>query len=383
MQKYNISIACAFGIESLVADELKALGYENLKLENGKVHLEGTLKDIATFNIRLRTADRVLIKIVEFEATSFDDLFDGVFSFEWYELLPENANIHVTGKSVKSKLFSVPDCQGIVKKAIIEKMKTKYKKSWFSEVGETFKIEVSLLKDVATITLDTTGSSLHKRGYRKDAGDAPLKETLAASLIILSKWEPSRLLADPFCGSGTIAIEAAMIGKNIAPGICRNFSAEAWSWFPQNIWEEVREKAISEINDNEFRILASDINGKVLQKARENAQNANVEELIAFQKLDISEFSSKKRYGCIISNPPYGERIGSKEKVDFLYEELGRLYRDLDTWSIFTLTSNLEFEKLFGKKAHKNRKLYNGNLLCYFYSHYGPLPDKLKYQIND
>lgn len=375
--KYDLIATSTFGLEAIVAQELKDLGFENLKTENGKVTFSGDERAIALCNTWLRTADRVLIKLAEFPAESFDELFDAASKINWSDIMPSNAKMHVNGKSIKSKLFSISDCQSIVKKAIIENMKKKYKKEWFSEDGELFKIEIALLKDIATITIDTSGPGLHKRGYREESGEAPLKETLASAMILLSKWEPSRVLADPFCGSGTIPIEAAMIAKNIAPGLKRNFVAENWSWLPPKIWKDVREEAESKIiKDLEFRILASDIEYRVLKIAKENAVKAGLEDYIAFQKLDMNDFSSKRKYGCIIANPPYGERIGEKERVRQLYKDYGQLFKRLETWSFFTLTSNPDFEWLFGKKASKNRKLYNGNIQCYFYQHFGPLPPR-------
>lgn len=366
-----------FGLESLVAQELKDLGYNGLKIENGRVTFEGNVKDIALTNIRLRTADRILIKLAEFPAKTFDELFDKTAAVNWADFIPENGKMHVTGKSIKSTLYSVPDCQAIVKKAVIENMKKKYRQKWFKEDGPVFKIEIALLKDIATLTIDTTGPGLHKRGYREDAGEAPLKETLAAALVILSRWDPSRVLADPFCGSGTIPIEAAMIARNIAPGLNRSFTAEEWQWIPCEIWKTVREEAKSQIKNIDFRILASDIDGGVLKKARENAAKAGLSDCISFQKLALNEFASRKKYGCMISNPPYGERIGPSQKVKELYIDMGKLYTQLESWSFFTLTAAEDFEKLFGTIANKNRKLYNGNIKCYYYMHYGPLPANL------
>lgn len=368
--EYTIIATSTFGLESIVAKELKELGYEDLTIENGKVTFEGTDFDIAICNIWLRTADRVLIKMAEFKAESFEELFQGTLKVNWGEIIPENGNMHVVGKSVKSKLFSVPDCQGIVKKAVVESMKNTYNIDWFSEEGPEYKIEVALLKDIVTLTIDTTGSGLHKRGYRENAGEAPLKETLAAALVLLSKWDNTKLLADPLCGSGTIAIEAALIGKNIAPGLNRSFVSESWPSMDKEIWEDIREDAKRRINKDEFRILASDINGRLLQTARENAKKAGVEQYIAFQKLDVRQFSSKKKCGFIITNPPYGERIGELEEVEALYRFLGELYKSLNDWSFYILTSHKDFQKLFGKKADKNRKLYNGRIQCYYYQYF-------------
>jgi len=374
--RYDIVATCAFGIEGILKEELLKLGIKDIFVDNGKVTFKGDEEDIVRCNIWLRTADRILIKIKEFKAETFEDLFQGTKAVNWGEILPKDARIHVVGKSVKSKLFSVSDCQAIVKKAIIESMKNKYKIEWFEESGPTYKIEISLLKDIATLTLDTSGIGLHKRGYREIAGEAPLKETLASALVYLSRWTPDRILADPFCGSGTILIEAAMIGKNIAPGLNRDFAAEKWPNFNKRIWDDARKRAREEINDKEFLLLGSDIDGKVLKVARENAKKAGVEKFVAFQKLPMEDFRSKKKYGVIITNPPYGERLMEKREVEGLYKRMGEVFSRLDSWSFFILTAHPEFQRHFGKKADKNRKLYNGKLLCYYYQYFGPLPPK-------
>lgn len=367
--EFDLIATSTFGLEAVVAKELKLLGYEDLISENGKVSFKGDEYDIAICNTWLRTADRVLIKMAEFKAESFEELFQGTLSVPWGELIPMDGKMHVVGKSIKSALHSVPDCQSIVKKAVVEAMKKQYNTAWFEEDGPVYKIEIALLKDIATLTIDTSGSGLHKRGYRELAGEAPMKETLAAALVQLSSWEPSRVLADPFCGSGTIPIEAALIGKNIAPGLNRNFVCESWPTMDKAIWEEVRGYAKSKINKEDFQILASDVNGRLLKTARENALKAGVSDNIAFQKLDAKEFTSRKKYGFIISNPPYGERLGDMAEVEELYKKVGELYRNLDSWSFYIITSHPDFQKLFGKKADKNRKLYNGRLLCYYYQY--------------
>lgn len=379
---YDIVLTTAFGIESVTASELKSLGYSDYKVENGKVTLKGNDEDIAKLNMYLRTADRVYIKLNEFRAETFEDLFQGTLSINFSDFLPKNAKMHVIGKSVKSKLFSVSDCQAIVKKAVVESMKRKYRTDWFEEDGPTYKIEVALLKDIATISLDTSGIGLHKRGYRTMSGEAPLKETLAAAMVLLSKWTPDRQLIDPFCGSGTILIEAALIGKNIAPGLNRSFDAEAWVHINKKIWTNIREQAKNQVNDLEFKLLGQDIDGKVLKVARENIKRAGVDDLVFVQKLPMEELASKKKYGCIICNPPYGERIGEIREVEKLYRRMGEVFKNLDSWSYFILTNHLDFEKLFGKKADKNRKLYNGKLLCYLYQYFGPLPPKKREYAN-
>lgn len=374
--KYSLIATSTFGLEGVVAQELRDLGYEDIIVENARVLFNGDERDIARCNLWLRTADRVTIKMTEFKAETFEELFQGTLALEWGDFIPSNGKMHVVGKSIKSKLFSVSDCQSIVKKAIVEAMKRKYKKEWFEEDGPVYKIEMALLKDIVTLTIDTSGAGLHKRGYRELAGEAPLKETLAAALVLLSKWEPSRILADLFCGSGTIPIEAALIGKNIAPGLHREFVSEQWPQIPKRIWNEIRDEAKGKINDSEFRILASDIDGGILKTARGNAQKAGVSDLVAFQKISFEEFSSKKKYGCIISNPPYGERLGEIKQVERMYKKMGEVFSNLDTWSFFILTSHPEFQRIFGKKADKNRKLYNGKLQCYYYQFFGPLPKK-------
>lgn len=366
---YTLIATSTFGIESVLADELKELGYEDLTLENGKVTFQGDERDIAACNLWLRTADRVLIRVNEFKAESFEELFQGTLSVPWGDIIPENGVMHVTGKSIKSQLHSVPDCQGIVKKAVVEGMKRKYKSDWFSEDGPIYKIEVAILKDIVTLTIDTTGEGLHKRGYRENSGGAPLKETLAAALVLLSKWDPSRELADPMCGSGTIAIEAALIGKNIAPGLKRSFVSEAWPTMPKEIWEETRSYAKKKINDKSFRILCSDIDGWVLKTAKDNALKAGVNDLMVFQRVSVAEFNSSKKYGIIITNPPYGERLGDDEVIKELYKSMGEAFLKLPAWSYYVLTSINEFQKYFGKKADKNRKLYNGRIQCYYYQY--------------
>jgi putative N6-adenine-specific DNA methylase len=366
---FELIATATFGLESVVAKELKELGYEDLKVENGKVTFTGDEYDIVTTNIWLRTADRVLIKAAEFKAESFEELFQGTLKVGWGEIIPQNGKMHVVGKSVKSKLHSVPDCQSIVKKAVVEAMRSKYRVDWFEEDGPVYKIEVAILKDIVTLSIDTSGPGLHKRGYREYAGEAPIKETLAAAMVLLSNWDPSKQLADPFCGSGTIPIEAALIGKNIAPGLSRNFVSEEWSIIPKNIWEDTRLHAKNQINNLEFRILASDIDGRVLRTARDNAARAGLSDYISFQRLPAEEFGSKKKYGVIICNPPYGERLGDSTIVEDIYKNLGKLHKELVDWSFYVITSNENFQKSFGAKADKNRKLYNGRIQCYYYQY--------------
>jgi putative N6-adenine-specific DNA methylase len=376
MDNYNIVITSAFGIESIVADELRSLGYDDISIENGRLSFTGTARDIVTCNMWLRTADRVLLKIAEFPAHDFDQLFDGTKAIDWPDIIPVNGKMHVIGKSVKSKLHGVPACQGMVKKAIVESMQKRYKIAQFPEDGPIYKIEISILNDIATLSIDTSGIALHRRGYRQDGGIAPLKETLAAAIVKLSRWETSRKLADPFCGSGTIAIEAAMMARNIAPGLKRRFASEKWPQFRKTMWEEERNNAESQINnDIKFRILASDIDTNIIEVAKKNAQKAGVGAQILFQQRDVKEFRAEEKYGCIITNPPYGERLNENSKeVDDIYIKMGKALAALDNWSFFILTAHPDFTKLFGSRENKNRKLYNGNILCYLYQYFGELP---------
>ncbi len=377
MSKMHLIATSTFGIESVVARELKWLGYDDQQVENGRVTFAGDEEAICRTNIWLRCAERVLLKIGEFKALTFDELFEGTKALPWEQWLPENAEFPVEGKSVDSKLFSVSDCQAIVKKAIVEKMKLKYNKQWFDENGPLYRIEVSLLKDMVTLTIDTSGTGLHKRGYRDLVSEAPLKETLASALLLISRWKPGRVLIDPFCGSGTIPIEAAMISSNIAPGAKRSFSAEGWQQIPAEMWSKAREEAADKIKyDNEIRIHGSDIDDHVIGLARHHAEKAGVSQLIHLQRMPFSEISSRHKYGFIVCNPPYGERIGEMPEVERLYREMGSIFKRFDTWSFYVITSHLRFEALVGRKADKKRKLYNGRIMCNYYQFFGPPPPK-------
>jgi putative N6-adenine-specific DNA methylase len=378
--KYTVIATAAFGLESVAVRELRKLGHEDVAVENGRISFKGDEGDIARCNIWLRTADRILIEAARFKATDFEELFQGTLKVPWENIIPNDGKMHVTGKTVRSKLFSLSACQSVVKRAVIEAMKRKYGPSQFPETGPVYKIEVSLMKDVVSLTIDTTGPGLHKRGYRKNAGEAPLRETLAAGIVLLSGWNPDRILADPLCGSGTIAIEAALIGKNIAPGLRRSFVSETWWQMPEQIWRSVRDEARKQINDISFQILASDIDAQILGKARGNAERAGVSDLIAFQRLSMDEFRSRKKYGYIICNPPYGERLSEEAEVKQLYKAMGETFSQLDAWSFFILTAHSGFERSFGKKATKNRKLYNGMIQCYLYEYFGPKPNQYNEQ---
>lgn len=367
---YELIATTAFGLESVTAKELKTLGYEDLKLENGRVHFEGDELDIVIANIHLRTAERVLIKMGEFTATTFEELFQGTKNINWGEIIPEDGKMHVIGKSVKSTLFSVPDCQSIVKKAVVTGMQNKYNRTTFTEDGPVYKIEIGLLKDVATLTIDTSGIGLHKRGYRERAGDAPLKETLAASMVLLSRWSGKETLIDPFCGSGTILIEAAMIARDIAPGLKRNFVSETWPSIPKEFWDQVRDGAKKSIKNKDIKLFGYDIDGRLLATARENARLAGVLDNIDFHKRDFKELSLSREYSFIITNPPYGERIGELEEIKVLYKKLGELKAQIPTLEMEVLTSYEDFQREFGAKANKNRKLYNGRIKCYLYQYH-------------
>ncbi len=374
-----------FGVEAVVARELRMLGYYDQHTENGRTTFSGDEMAICRTNIRLRSAERVLLKIGEFRAVTFEELFQGTKALPWDEWLPENALFPVEGKSIDSKLSSVPDCQAIVKKAVVEKLKLRYGRERFEESGPKYRIEVAFLKDMATLTIDTSGTGLHKRGYRKLTTDAPLKETLASALISLSRWKSDRVLYDPFCGSGTIPVEAAMMALNIAPGLNRDFVSETWPQFSLSgkLWEKAREEAAAMALDPEaagLRIHGSDADEEVISMARYHADQAGVGKCIHFQKMDMNKISSRYKYGFIICNPPYGERSSASDSeggIDQLYREIGITFRKLDTWSYNIISPHTRFEVLFGRKADSRRKLYNGRIMCNYYQYYGPKPPKL------
>ncbi|MBK0007482.1 MULTISPECIES: THUMP domain-containing class I SAM-dependent RNA methyltransferase [Priestia] len=378
MAKYKIIATAAMGIEALVAKEVRALGYE-CEVDNGKVIFEGDELAIARCNLWLRTADRIKVQVGQFKARTFDELFEQTKALNWGDYLPVDAQFPVSGKSVKSKLFSVSDCQSIVKKAIVDSMKKHYNKTtgWLEETGSTFKIEVALLKDVATLTIDASGAGLHKRGYRVGQGEAPLKETLAAALIMLTPWNADRPFVDVFCGSGTIAIEAALIGQNIAPGFNRDFLSEEWPWMSASIWEKAREEAEDLANyDQVLDIAGHDIDHRMVKVAEQNAFEAGLGDLIQFKQMQVRDFTTPKEYGIIIGNPPYGERLSDRPSVEKMYAEMGEAFSKLDTWSIYMLTSHEQFEQYYGKKATKKRKLFNGFIKTDYYQYWGPRPPR-------
>ncbi len=377
MKKFNFIATTTFGLESTVKREVQNLGFENIKVQDGRVEFTGDLRDMARANIYLGGADRVLLKLAEFKALEFEDIFQAVKKIDWAYFMPQDANFVVTGKSVKSKLSSVPACQSVTEKAIVEKMKETYKLSIFPKSGAKYKVLISILKDTAIITIDTSGEGLHKRGYRETAVKAPLKETLAYSLIELSYWKKDRVLLDPVCGSGTIAIEAAMKAKNIAPGLSRKFVSETWSFSDPQVWKDVRVEAFSKIDvDFTPKIYASDIDPKNIEIAKENAYNAGVDDCIIFECKPFKEVTLPEQYGVTICNPPYGERIGILKEVEDLYRDMGKLYQADPTWSFYCITSHEEFERIYGKRADQKRKLYNGMIKIDYFQYYGLRPPK-------
>ena len=376
---YELYAPCHFGMEAVLKREIIDIGYEISKVEDGRVYFFGDDEAIVRANLWLRTTERVLINVGSFKADTYDELFEKTKAIDWSEYLTKDAKFWVSkASSVKSKLFSPSDIQSIVKKAIVEKMKSIYNISWFQEDGAEYPLRVSIYKDVVTLGLDTTGVSLHKRGYRTKVAKAPITETLAAALIMLTPWKKDRILIDPFCGSGTFAIEAAMMAMNMAPGLNREFLSQNWeNMINRKLWYELIDEAREEV-DEDVRpdIQAYDIDEAVLKAARENAANAGVS--IHIQKRDVSELTHAKKYGFIITNPPYGERLEDKESLPPLYKTLGERFRALDNWSLYMITSYEDCEKYIGRKANKNRKVYNGMIKTYFYQFEGDKPPKSK-----
>lgn len=379
MNRFELIAPCHFGMEAVLKREIYDLGYDITAVEDGKVTFLGDAEAICRANIFLRTTERVLLKVGKFRAESFDELFEKTKALPWEDYIPKDGRFWVAkANSVKSKLYSPSDIQSIMKKAMVERLKQKYKEEWFKETGEAFPIRASFMKDEITIGIDTSGDSLHKRGYRKLASKAPLTETLAAALIMLTPWKKDRILVDPFCGCGTIPIEAALIGANIAPGMNRSFTAEGWTHLiPKQCWHEAIEEANDVLQrDVEMNIQGYDIDGAIVQAARENARLAGVEEYIHFQQRPVQELKNHKKYGFIIANPPYGERMEDKAALPKLYREMGKAFSGLDSWSYYILTAFEEAEKYIGRKADKNRKIYNGMLKTYYYQFMGPKPPK-------
>lgn len=379
MRTFDLLVPCHFGLEAVLKREIYDLGYEITKVEDGRVTFEGDEEAICRANIFLRTAERVMIQVGRFKATTFEELFQGIKNLPWEEYIPEDGKFWVKkASSINSKLFSPSDIQSIAKKAMVERMKQKYHKDWFKEDGAAYPVRIFLLKDEVTVALDTSGESLHKRGYRTMTSKAPLTETLAASLILLTPWRKDRILVDPFCGSGTFPIEAAMIAANIAPGMNRGFTAEEWTnLIDRKLWYECVKEAEDMIDTTvKVDIQGYDIDGEVIKAARENAKRAGVDHMIHFQQRAVADLSHPKKYGFIITNPPYGERLEDKEDLPKLYTEIGQSFAKLDSWSMFLITSYADTEKYIGRKADKNRKIYNGMLKTYFYQFLGPKPPK-------
>jgi len=370
---------CHFGLEAVLKREIYDLGYEITQVQDGRITYEGDWDGVVLSNLHLRTAERILVKVGEFTATSFEEFFQGMKDIPWEEYIPEDGKFWIKKAStVKSRLFSKTDLQSVGKKAMVERMRSHYHRAQFPETGSEYPVRIFILKDKVTVGIDTSGEPLHKRGYREHSGDAPISETLAAALIMLTPWHPDRILADPFCGSGTFLIEAALMAKHIAPGLNRSFTAEQWTnLIPKEDWTDYRKEAKEEIlPEVETHLSGYDIDPAMTALARENAKRAGVEGLIHFQTRDVAEFSHSKKYGFIITNPPYGERLLKDGDLEEIYRDLGQAYEKLDSWSMYVITSYEEAQQAIGKKASKNRKIYNGMLQTYFYQYLGPKPPK-------
>lgn len=381
METIQLVAPCHFGMEAVLKREIYDLGYEITKVEDGRVTFEGDEEAICRSNIFLRTAERVMVQIGRFHATTFDELYENMKALPWEKWIPQDGKFWVKkASSVKSKLFSASDIQSICKKAMVDRLKMTYHTDWFEEDGASFPVRVFLLKDEVTVALDTTGEPLHKRGYRTWTSKAPISETLAAALIMLTPWRADRILVDPFCGSGTFLIEAAMMAANMAPGMNRSFTAEAWTHvIPKQLWYDTVEEAQEMVDlDVETDLQGYDLDPDMIKIARANVKQAGVEKLIHFQQRDVTDLKHSKKYGFIITNPPYGERLEEKKDLPALYTTIGEVYRNLDAWSLYMITSYEEAERYIGRKADKNRKLYNGMIRTYFYQFMGPKPPKKK-----
>lgn len=381
MDTYTFVAPCHFGLESVLKRELQDLGCEISLVEDGRVTFRGGMDTLCRANIFLRTAERVLLQAGRFRAESFDELFENIKAIPWEEYIPADGKFWVTkATSVKSRLFSPSDIQSIVKKAMVERLKQRYGVSWFPESGASYPVRITFLKDEAVVGIDTSGESLHRRGYRKLASKAPITETLAAALLMLTPWRGDRILVDPFCGSGTFPIEAAMIAANMAPGMNRSFLSEDWNGLiPKKLWYEAMDEANDLVNTEvETDIQGYDIDGEIIRAARQNAERAGVDHLIHFQQRPVSSLSHPKKYGFLITNPPYGQRLEEKESLPALYREIGERFRHLDSWSAYLITSYEDAEKYIGRKADKNRKIYNGMMKTYFYQFLGRKPPRKK-----
>ena len=378
---YELIAPCHFGLEAVLKKEILDLGYEISQVEDGKVTFLGDAEAICRANIFLRTTERILLKVGSFRATSFEELFQGTKALPWEEYIPQDGRFWVKkANSIKSKLFSPSDIQSIMKKAMVDRMKQGYGVSVIPEMGADYPVRVSLYKDIVTVALDTTGESLHKRGYRKLTSKAPIEETLAAALIMLTPWNKDRILVDPFCGSGTFPIEAAMMAANIAPGMNRSFLSEDWKQLiPRKCWYEAMDEAQEMVDDTvSVDIQGYDLDPEVVKAARANAELAGVAHMIHFQQRPVADLSHPKKYGFLITNPPYGERIEDKKNLPALYTQIGDRFKALDSWSAFIITSYEDVEKYMGRKADRNRKIYNGMMKTYFYQFLGPKPPRRK-----
>ena len=381
MEKFELIAPCHFGLEAVMKREIQDLGYEIVEVEDGKVTFAGDAEAIVRANMFLRTTERILLKVGKFKAVTFEELFEKTRALPWERYIPANGKFWIKkANSVKSQLFSPSDIQSIMKKAMVERLKSVYHVEWFDEDGPEFPVRVAFMKDIATIGIDTSGISLHKRGYRQATSKAPITETLASALIKLTPWHKDRILVDPFCGSGTFPIEAAMMAANIAPGLNRSFLCEDWkNLISRKHWYTVREEARDLMNLNiETDIQGYDLDGAMVKAARENAIRAGVDGMIHFQQRDVANLSHPKKYGFLITNPPYGERLEEKENLPVLYEKIGERFCGLDSWSMYLITAYDDAERYIGRKADKNRKIYNGMMKTYFYQFLGPKPPKQK-----
>jgi len=363
-------VPCLFGLESLCADELKRLNMDGVRTENGRVMFSGSDADLARANINLRTGERVLLVIGETRADSFDALFEGVRAMPWERYIPVDGEFPVKGHSLGSKLHSVPDCQRIVKKSVVERLKSKYKVEWLKETNAKYQIQFAIMNDVATLYIDTSGAGLHKRGYRPTGNAAPLRETLAAAIVKLSRYRGREAVCDPFCGSGTIPIEAALAAVNRAPGLCRGFQAQKWSWLGKNVWDDAVAEAKGREYRGEYDIWGGDIDPNSIEAARANAKRAGVSEHVRFETADALEFRRDAPGGIIMTNPPYGERVMLHSEAERIYHRFGAAAKNLDGWKMYILSSHTEFERAFGKTAVKKRKLYNGMIKCDLFMYY-------------
>ena len=383
MKTFELVVPCHFGLEAVTKREIYDLGYEITRVEDGRVTFEGDEEAVCRANVFMRSAERVLLQVGRFPATTFDELFEGIKALPWEDYIPKDGRFWVTkASSIKSKLFSPSDIQSIAKKAMVERLKQSYHLDWFPEDGASYPVRIFLLKDEVMVTIDTSGESLHKRGYRLMTSKAPLTETLAAALIMLTPWKRDRILVDPFCGSGTFPIEAAMMAANVAPGMNRSFTAQKWTnLIPAELWKETVQEAEEMIDkDVQVDIQGYDIDPEVVKAARENAKRAGVDHMIHFQQREVANLRHPKKYGFVITNPPYGERLEEKEDLPKLYEQIGTAFAGLDSWSLYMITSYEDAERYIGRKADKNRKIYNGMIKTYFYQFMGPKPPKREHE---